>query len=195
MMKAAELDLDSETHPSPARRIELMVRVLRNRGSGRISTLKPILDSYAAISDGAWKRAVDLPDELPQALALYEECGNAVIPEVNRSLVQLEGRCTDLLPKDMLASPASWPDVIRASDLMAEGIPCGEASDKKAVDVVTILNAAWYVKAARLQDLGPVLGLLDVSSNTEDLGTLNAKLDLLALKSIEISEALRNRRS
>ena len=193
MMKAAELNLDSETHPSPARRIELMVRVLRHRGYGRLPTLKPILDSYADLSRMAWTRAIELPDELPQSTTLYAECGNAVVPEVARTLQLLERRCRQLLPRASLASPSSWPDVLHASDLLTQGIPCGEDVKHLPVDVVTILNAAWFVKVARLQDFGPTLALTDPNASTEDLGTLNAKLDLLALKSIEISEVLRGR--
>jgi len=189
MMKAAELDLDSETHPSPARRIELMIRVLQGLGYGAVPALRPILESYAQISNGAWSKPVDLAEDLPESLDLYELCGNALIPEVNRSLPALELQCTNATSPELLASPNTWPAVERASDLLAHGIPCGE-DEGNWVDEVTILNAAWYIKAARLQELGPLLGLTGVST-MEDLGTLNAKLDLLALKSIEISESLR----
>jgi hypothetical protein len=188
------LNLDLTTHPSPQRRIKLMIEVLDEQGEFRIDGSEGDVDVLAAERErtsGAWEEAV-------HGRGFYEEHDAAGAWQwVKDRLPELRKECADAF-KEGLREPFSVDDWVRAaaaSEVLSRGMPCGDelGDDGKSrpVPVPVILNAAFRAKIGGLADLGQQLAIeVTPTSPLGQANRVNEVLDLLALKSMEISGQL-----
>jgi len=171
---------DTDTHPATDRRVKLMLEVLRAQGFADVPDLRLVLEAYETQTRDSWDRLPPEGRALPWTF-------------VRGRLDGLLERCRQSVGSAQFAADR-WPGVEAAAVLLARGIPCGEASAEKAepMDTATILNAAWLVKIRDLERLATEVGV--DSAILRGSNEVNRVLDELTLKSIEISEYLRQAR-
>jgi len=190
------IDSDSDSHPGTDRRAGFILALLRDRGFGQVEELFPVLDQFKEVTAAAEDRKVVIPgftDRDPT----FDEAAQAAWSLLRVELPRLTSNCVDVLGA-AIVDAAIWPQVEHAALQFARGRPFGErittladANSAAAAPVpeAVILNGAWLVKLRNLSGLGEVVGLS--AELFAEMGELEAVLDGLVLKSIEISDVRR----
>lgn len=179
---------DLATHPATDRRTRIMAEVLGDLGFAEIEAVGPIIKEFLGQNHASLSREVHLEHETLDLPA--QEAWNFI----SKNLAAIKKSCKESFGSQHFKTD-DWPDVLKAADMLAAGLPCGEAawttgSGRQPTAVPVILNAAWLVKTTRMDELAKVLriGL----ANLEELGRAHQVLDRLVVKSVEISNFIKD---
>lgn len=170
------IDVDSRTHPSTARRLWVILRILLDSGFGDLSELSAILGQYQA-------GALENHSSSPLTERLW--------PSIHSQLDDLVRRCTSTLLPGERFTAERWNEVIQGAEDLAAGLPIGEvylAGEYSPTDTPVILNAAWLRKMLGLDTLATQIG--SSPGKVSSMLKANAVLDQLVLKSFQIAASL-----
>jgi hypothetical protein len=178
------LDEDQFTHPSPIRRLSVMVDLLRKGGFFGVDGVERILGETSAL------KIVKPP---PPVMGEPKSWNDYIWSEIVSILDGLVAECVDVVGASAFTA-ADWTSVKEVVDALEHGLPCGEGTAEGGspypISPAAILNAAWTVKC------NGCVGIIDeLQLDPNATGSLlrsNYILDELVLKSLEIS-AIRSR--
>ncbi len=188
LTSVTEFTADSRSHPAGDRRLFVILMVLDRLRFTTIPEVAAILAPLRGVAAKSQGRPVVVRGHTERSPQLQEAAVEGWT-WLQRELPALVNACEGAI-QDPYA-PSQWADVQWAAEQLDRGQPCGErlltssgSTQVRPVPPATVLNAAWLNRLRRHPGLA---GLLRLSDSASEQAQLDAVVDGLVLKSLEIS--------